>query len=282
MDKKKPPASKNARNGPNTEPVPGVTYPIVRLVLGFVLGAAGAFKIYQLGFETQDDSPGTLLLAVFAEAELLGGLGLMAGGDRAWTHPWIIAIFAGFAGSSLFRGMGGKCSCECFGSFTINPWVTLVFDLTALAALLMSRPPTASEATFSDNPVQWLGPVLLAIGIGVMGGRQVDLVAVAGAAMLDGQLVKDGTLTFTGESGKVVVQTDGHGGFRLPFIRPGRYAIALSGVTRLPTSSQAPNEKKTAKRSRRPSAPSAGTESRPILSWIEIEPCSNYNIFINL
>jgi hypothetical protein len=239
--------------------------------------------LYQLAFATQDDSLGSLLVAVFAEAELLGGLWVISGVDPAWTHPWIMVAFAGFAASSFFRGMEGRCSCGCFGGLAINPWVALVFDLAALVVLLVSRPPTAPGVTSLDRPFHRFGMVLLAIGIGVTGWRHVDLVTAAGTAALDGQPLKDRTLMFTGESGKFFVQTDGLGGFRLPFIRSGRYAVVLSGVPRLPTSSPDPSRLAPEKtnRLRQLSSTPPGTQSRPILSWIEIYKCSMDKICIN-
>ena len=66
-----------------------------------------------------------------------------------------------------------------------------------------------------------------------------DLVTVAGQATTDGRPLEEATLTFTGESGQITLRTDRDGGFRLPLVRPGLYAVSAPGASRFSPPSNA-------------------------------------------
>ena len=51
-----------------------------------------------------------------------------------------MGLFAVFATVSVFKGISGEASCGCFGEVAINPWVTAVFDVAVVAALVWARP----------------------------------------------------------------------------------------------------------------------------------------------
>jgi hypothetical protein len=203
-------------------------------LLGLVLIAAGALKLYELAFETHDESTPTLFLFVFSEAELLGGLWMVGGFEPERTRWWAAFAFAGLVASSLFQALAGKCSCGCFGWLSVNPWLVLVFDLAAVAALLGSCPTADPEAEPADRPLRFLGLGILALIIGAAGWRQADLVIMSGTVTADGRPLEEATLTFTGDSGKIALRTDHDGNFRLPFVRPGLYAVAAPGRVSAP------------------------------------------------
>jgi hypothetical protein len=284
VDTKKVTTSKNPGKRQTDAPPPAVAFRLVHFFLGAVLIAAGSLKLYQLAFETQDESLVALFLMVFAEAELLGGAWLVGGFDPVRTHPWIVATFAGLAASSLFQAMGGKCSCGCFGGLTIHPRVVLVFDLAAIAALLAWRPP-ATETILFVHPVRLLGYGLFAAFIGVVGWRQADLVTVAGRVTADGRPLEETTVTFTGDSGQIVLRTDRDGNFRLPFVRPGFYAVSTPGrvvpgpITKPERVGRVQGKKKGARRSEQRSAGPSPSGDKSLL-WIEVPNCSEYDKII--
>jgi hypothetical protein len=37
---------------------------------------------------------------------------------------------------SLYLALAGQRSCGCFGRMTVSPWLTLIFDIAAMAALV--------------------------------------------------------------------------------------------------------------------------------------------------
>jgi hypothetical protein len=254
VDKRLQHRSKNSAKPGTRHPLPRIPFWLVRGVLGLVLLAAGTLKLYEVAFEAHDDSTSPLSLMVFSEAELLGGIWMVGGFDPERIRRWAVAAFIGLALSSLFQALAGKCSCGCFGSLSVNPWFTLVFDLAAVAALLGSRPPGEPQALFPDYPLHGFGLAAIALLIGVAGWRQADLVTVAGTVMTaDGRPLEEATLTFTGASGNIVLRTDYHGNFHMPLVRPGVYAVAAPGriIAPIPTFKEAAGRvpgKKTAQR----------------------------------
>jgi hypothetical protein len=230
--------SKSKSSGKRLPPPPrkGPPFWLVHSILGMVLITAGALKLYELAFESQDDSTPRLLLMVFAEIELLGGIWMAGWFDPGQTLWWASAGFLGLACSSFLEATAGKCSCGCFGSLSVNPWLVLVFDLAAVAVLLGSRPRHDPDAGFPSHPVHWLALGAIALTVAVSGWRQADPVTLAGKATADGHPLEEASLTFPGESGKITVRTDHNGGFRLPLVRPGLYAVSAPGrVTLVPT-----------------------------------------------
>ncbi len=125
-------------------------------------------------------------------------------------------------------GLAGKCSCECFGSFSVNPWSALVFDLVAVMALLGCRPPAAPEET-STHPLHYYGMGLIALLVCVAGWWQAGQVNVEGTATVEGRPLGEATLLFTGDSGRIVLRTNHDGHFRLSHVLPGLYAVSALG-----------------------------------------------------
>jgi hypothetical protein len=289
VDQRRPTAAKRPGKGASPPPPKRVPFWLVRLLLGSVLVAAGAIKLYELGFEAQDQSTQTLLLMVFAEFEFLSGLWLLLGLKPEQTRRWTAAAFAGLALASLFQGLAGKCTCGCFGSLPISPWIALFFDLLAVAALLGSRPPAGSDSASFASPMPLVGMAILALVVGIGGWGQADLVSVAGSATADCHPLEEATLTFTGESGRIDLRTDQDGRFRLPFVRPGQYAVSAPGrvVTRpvaqpQPAAKGRGKKKDTRQSERRGPAPNLTGVADPGLLWIEIPKCSQSDLVLKL
>ena len=285
MDKRSPPKSQSpGKNQPRPQRKGLPFWLLVHFLLGLVLIVAGALKLYELGFEAQDESAPTLLLMVLAEIELLGGIWMAAWFDPVRTRWWGAAAFVGLAVSSLFQTIAGKCSCGCFGSFSVNPWLVLVFDLAAVAALLGSGPHADPENEPAALPMRFLGLGSLALIVTVAGWRQADLVSIVGTVTAEGRPLVDAALTFTGGSGKIVLRTDHDGHFRLPLVRPGLYAV--SAIESVSTSTPTPEKagrlpaKRTTQRLQQRPVPARPTTDGEALRWIEIPNCSEYSKLI--
>jgi hypothetical protein len=250
---------------------------VVHAVLGAILVAAGALKVYDLLFEARDESTPTLLLIIFSEAELLAGLWMLAGLVPERTYRWAVAGFVGLGTSSLIQALAGKCSCGCFGNLSVSPWLASLFDAAAVAAMYGSRPPRDPEEDLRAQPLRLLGPGVLAVIVGAGGWRQADLVSLDGTAMADNRPLDQATLHFTGDSGSFDVRTDHDGHFRLPLVRPGHYAVSTPqrvGSSKPRPGDHGPGKKKDSRpsvlKSVSPSPP-AGAES---VVWVEISQCS--------
>ncbi len=259
----------------------GVPYGLARVILGLLLLVAGALKLYQLGFEAEDEGDGAVLLMLFAEIELLFGAWLVSGIDAERTRPWAAAAFLGLAASSTFQLIAGKCSCGCFGGLSIHPGLALAIDLAAIAAVLFTRWPAPTAWEYLLTPTRLAGFALLALAIAAVGWRQAELVTLTGIATADGRPLSDAELIFTGPSGKLDLHTDHDGRFRLALVRPGRYALSTPGRT-------ADAQPQPARKAGRPSAKSrskaAGFMPPPAdaVRWIEIPACSEDNRTIEL
>jgi hypothetical protein len=285
MDQRSPPKSKTAGKRQPAPPRRGIPFwALAHLILGLVLIVAGALKSYELGFEAQDESTPILLMMLFAEIEMLGGIWMAGWFDPVRTRWWAVAAFVGLGVSSLFQAIAGKCSCGCFGSLSANPWFVLLFDLAAVTALLSSRPRGDPDAVFPSHAAHWLALGTLALTIGVAGWLQADLVTLEGKVMVGGQPLEEATLSFTGESGKIFLRTEHDGHFRLPAVRPGLYAVSVPGRVRTstPTSDKTARglARTTARRSRQRPVSPRPTTGDEALRWIEIPVCSQYDKLI--
>ena len=180
MDKRTPSRSKKLAGSRASTPRFGIPSWIVRSSLGLVLIVAGALKLYQLALESQDESMPALFLILFAEAELLGGIWMLSGVDAEKTRKWAVAAFAGLAISSLIQAFAGKCSCGCFGAIAVNPWSAAVFDLGAIALLLLSWPRATSGATTTRSRWLYVGLVSFSLVVTAGGWSQSTTVQPGG------------------------------------------------------------------------------------------------------
>lgn len=288
MDQRRPIAAKRLDQRPNPSFPQIIPFWFVRLCLGSVLATAGAIKLYELGFEAQDESTSTYFLMAFAEFELLAGLWMLLGLESEQTRRWSAAAFGGLALASLSQALSGKCSCGCFGSLPISPWFALLFDLLAVTALLGSRLPAGSDTASFPSPMPLVGMAMLALVVGLGGWVQADLVSVAGMATADGKPLEESMLTFIGESGRIVLRTDHDGRFQLPFVHPGQYALfAPSLMATRSAAKPEPVAKGRGKKNMRQSeqrgqAPNLTGAAGPALLWIEIPNCSQSDLVVTL
>jgi uncharacterized membrane protein YphA (DoxX/SURF4 family) len=89
--------------------------------------------------------------------ELFFGIWLIFGLLPKLTWLATVACFSVFTLVTLYKALSGEESCGCFGTVTVNPWVTLVFDLTVLGMLLWLRP-SALSTCWQDMADGWQVP----------------------------------------------------------------------------------------------------------------------------
>ena len=133
-------------------------YDVVRIVLGLILLTAASLKGHQLATEPVAETSlftSRWFLICVVEFELFFGLWLLFGLYPRRTWQAAIVCFSAFACVSLYKALSGEASCGCFGRVPVNPWYTLILDLTALAALVFCRP--ARRAETSPLPVSGEG-----------------------------------------------------------------------------------------------------------------------------
>ncbi len=79
------------------------------------------------------------LLMVVVVGEILFSFILIADLWRQWVWLASLLCFSGFTLVSLMKGLSGESSCGCFGTITVNPWITAVFDLAVVGLLAVFR-----------------------------------------------------------------------------------------------------------------------------------------------
>jgi hypothetical protein len=143
----------------------------VRVVLGLVLLVAAGMKAHQ--FATQPAIASEMLgsrgLSIgLVEAELLLGLLLLFGLFQCAAWVACLAFFGAACVASLYKALAGEASCGCFGSVVVNPWVTLLIDLSIVAALVSRAPDLRRRANASPR-LAGLGTVFLLLSIAATG-----------------------------------------------------------------------------------------------------------------
>jgi hypothetical protein len=270
-------------------------------VLGLVLIGGGAITLYDSAIAVQEDDSTTLLFMLFSEVECFGGFWLLLGNHSEQTRHWVVAFFLGLSISSLYQVLTGRCSCGCFGSWPVNPWVSLIFALITVAVLLKWLPSQDRGVTSITLP-RMLGLGLIALLTGLAGVCYQPLVVVAGTATLNGRPLAETTLVFAGNSVAVPVRTDHDGFFQLPPVRPGQYTVSISGSdSGAPPQPQPPErdpvKKKGPEKTRRQSSRASlkgnlkngrGSSQQPPrpdddtkIILLKISDCSEYHIQVN-
>jgi len=123
-----------------------------RFIVAAILLLAAGLKAHQLGTAplppVVQDSMFTPLLELLNDrhfqmlvvvGEILFALILIAG---IWLqYTWLLSIvgFSVFTLVSLMKGLSGETSCGCFGTVTVNPWITMAFDMVIVACLVVFR-----------------------------------------------------------------------------------------------------------------------------------------------
>ncbi|MDR2440617.1 MAG: hypothetical protein LBE12_14745 [Planctomycetaceae bacterium] len=144
-----------------------------RFVIVMILLTAAGLKAYQLAtvplpsviqgsfftplfglFNNRD------LLMITVIGEILFGLILIANIQRSWS--WLLSIFAFsiFAIVSFMKGLSGEGSCGCFGNITVNPWITMIFDMFIIVLLGIFRERLTFDFKFSNHEKHRLIAVL--------------------------------------------------------------------------------------------------------------------------
>jgi hypothetical protein len=130
---------------------------VIRVVLGILLLAAAALKIYGWSGSTVPPVGWFSTPSVQAVAigwEVLLSLWLLSG--VALTGSWLAAIgtFVLLAGISGYLGWIGQATCDCFGAIPASPWLAFGVDLAALL-MLLSVGSSLPEQTAEEREKTW-------------------------------------------------------------------------------------------------------------------------------
>ncbi len=117
----------------------------LRLIGGLIQFAAVMRGVQALGSPTS--APGLLSLpsipAVTIAWEIFLGLWLISGALPKAARRIAIGCFSVFACYTLYEALAGKADCGCLGQVKVNPWFTVVLDVSIALALV-----------FLDNPAE--------------------------------------------------------------------------------------------------------------------------------
>lgn len=146
---------------------------VIRVILGILLLAAAALKIYGWSVSTVPQVGWFSTPSVQAVAigwEVLLSLWLLSG--VALVGSWVAAIvmFALLAGISGYLGWMGQATCDCFGAIQASPWLAFTVDFSALL-MLLSVGPSLPEKTREKSEKTWReagGIVCFVLGVAVM------------------------------------------------------------------------------------------------------------------
>lgn len=254
----------------------GVALRYVHAILGLILVAAGAPGVYGVVSGASGEDPGALPTLVLSEAELFGGVWLLGGRSPGLTRLWAASAFTGLASADLLQALAGRRSCPDFGGLAFSPWLALVLNASAVAALLACRPAGGRGSTPLPPGLGFgfgFGLAAAATLVAAVAWQGAGRVNARGVATSRGQPLDDVTLEFVGNSGTLVTRTARGGGFRLPPVRPGLYCVSVTGGT-LPAG---PPAEKT-ERGRggggarpRPGKPAPARPTAPPVVWAEIK-----------
>ncbi|MBN1787977.1 MAG: hypothetical protein JW806_06240 [Sedimentisphaerales bacterium] len=119
-------------------------YVIVMWIAGLFLLVAGAMKVHQLLTEpiiSEGFWESWAFFVIQVPLEIGLGIWLICGLFR--KAAWLLATIAygGFIVVTLYKAVMGIESCGCFGTVTVNPWITLVLiDVPIFLSLVIFRP----------------------------------------------------------------------------------------------------------------------------------------------
>lgn len=180
-----------------------------RFVIAAILILAAGLKAYQLATVPLPPvvlgSMFTPLLELFNEryflmavvvGEILFALILIAGIWQQWA--WLLSLlgFLAFTLISMMKGLSGESSCGCFGTITVNPWITVGFDLLIVICLAVFR----ERLDWTFPPLDRKNVLAVLVAWLVLGG-------LALVAMLSLKSQPHATLgtEFTGHDGKKLI-----------------------------------------------------------------------------
>jgi hypothetical protein len=189
--------------GDNVFSVVGIQGRCLRTFPGGTATAAGAILIAAATFGTWQPGhyplsvPGLQISAESGPAliafEIFLGLWLISGALPTAARKVAIGCFSAFACYTLYEALAGKTDCGCFGQVHVNPWFTIVLDISIVLGLVFLAKPPATPSRWSKR--KW--PVAVAAGIGLA-------VGVAAAALHPNPAIVANGLA-TADSGKLVI-----------------------------------------------------------------------------
>lgn len=124
------------------------THVLPRLV-GSVLVAAALLKTYQFVAPPPSEEPLWITFLLVA-VEVFCGLGLVTQWFPRSCRIASLVLFACFLAVALAKALSGAQSCACLGSVTLSPWLAVIFDVFALAALTGWQPTPTAPAPASN------------------------------------------------------------------------------------------------------------------------------------
>jgi hypothetical protein len=193
-------------------------------------GCTLVFAAFLQAFNATDDSLyGMGNLGAVLIAEMFLGMWLVSG---LWPSHcrWIaIACFTVFAAYSGYLALTGSCDCGCFGAYVINPWLALVLDILAVAALVTWAPVPENDLLLT-HPFQFMAIagafVVAGLFLGNLSPRQVT---AEGIVTLDGAPLSRATMVLVNlDNGLVAHARTNSGGEFGTSLTPGRYEVSLS------------------------------------------------------
>ncbi|MDR2441661.1 MAG: DoxX family protein [Planctomycetaceae bacterium] len=133
---------------------------VLRVVVAFILLIAAILKAYQLA-TTPLLGEGLLHARWFnifvVEFELFFGIWLIFGLLPRLTWIASIGLFSIFSIVSFYKVISGETSCGCFGSVTVNPWITMTFNFVTLTE---KSHLSENEKSVILEPSKWIGKEL--------------------------------------------------------------------------------------------------------------------------
>jgi len=144
---------------------------IVRSVLAGILLLAAGLKAHQLATQPVVDGGFLFLssravLTVELECEIILGVWLLSGAFSRLAWLVTTCCFAAFSLITYSKAVRGEASCGCFGVVEVSPWITLVMDILAVAALMMLRRNFWQSSSASRLRLRIVGACLAVVALG--------------------------------------------------------------------------------------------------------------------
>jgi hypothetical protein len=98
------------------------------------------------------------------------GLWLISGALPVAARRVAIGCFSLFGIYAFYEALAGKADCGCFGQVRVNPWCTVVLDVSIVLALLFLAKPAAISSAPASRWASRRWPVAAALAIGLAAG----------------------------------------------------------------------------------------------------------------
>ena len=121
---------------------PSTTPLLASFAVGLVLMFASGLRIYHDSVPPITQSLALPRAALIAW-EIFLGMWLISGALPQAARRIAIGCFSVFACYTLYEALAGKADCGCLGQVKVNPWFTVVLDVSIALALV-----------FLDNPAE--------------------------------------------------------------------------------------------------------------------------------